>query len=95
MGHVSNKFFLNKYVFDFNQINDALSLDHTRRQWVNLGILQACIISPETCGEAGGAIAFWIKINYYPTSRVFLGFVASTDYRSRVWIGLVKNSDMV
>ena len=33
-----------------------------KRQWVDLGAhTDACMVRPETCGAAGGAISFWIK----------------------------------
>ena len=32
---------------------------------MDLGLLQeACIANPETCGEAGGAVAFWMRISH-------------------------------
>ena len=40
-------------------------MDHTKRQWVDLGNLtEACIVRPETCGAEGGAVAFWIRRTY-------------------------------
>ena len=49
----------------FHQVNHGISLDHTRNQWVDLGILEeACITRPETCGTAGGAVALWMKVNH-------------------------------
>ena len=53
------------YILSLDQINGAISLNHTRRQWVYLGILTtACIARPETCDAAGGAVAFWMRIDY-------------------------------
>ena len=50
-------------LFCFHQVNKALTLDHTRSQWVDLGIhKQACMAQPETCGSAGGAISLWVKM---------------------------------
>ena len=38
--------------------------NHLKRQWVDLGIHnEACMIRPETCDAAGGAISVWIKLN--------------------------------
>ena len=53
-----------------DQVNDAVSLDHTKSQWVDLGILEdACLARPETCGEAGGAgVVFWMRISYINTN---------------------------
>ena len=43
------------------QVNNALTLDHTR-QWVDLGIhTEACMTRPETC-TSGGAISVWVKV---------------------------------
>ena len=42
-----------------------MSLDHTKSQWVDLGDGgEACIIQPDTCGAAGGAVAFWARVTY-------------------------------
>ena len=46
-----------------NQVNSALTLNHTRRKWIDLGIhTEVCITHPETCGAAGGAISLWVNI---------------------------------
>ena len=45
-----------------NQVNSAWNLNHTRRQWIDLGIhTEVCITRPETC-TAGGAISLWVNI---------------------------------
>ena len=42
----------------------ALSLDRTKRQWVDLGIhTEACMTRPETCGAAGGAVSLWVRVS--------------------------------
>ena len=44
-------------------MNSALTLNGTKRQWVDLGIQTGvCMAKPETCGVAGGAIGFWVKV---------------------------------
>ena len=44
-------------------MNNALIVDHTKKQWVDLGInTEACMTRPETCGAAGGAISVWINL---------------------------------
>ena len=49
--------------FCFHQVICALTLNHTKRQWVDLGIhTEACMTQPETCGAAGGAISMWLKL---------------------------------
>ena len=56
------------------QMNNAIFVDRTKRKWVDLGILEhVCIARPETCGSAGGAVAFWMKV----TSDID-GFVISS-----------------
>ena len=41
----------------------ALTLDYERNQGVNLGNrTDVCFAEPHTCGAAGGAVAFWIRI---------------------------------
>ena len=45
------------------QVNNALTLDQTRKQWVDLGIhTEACMTRPETCGAEGGAISVWVNV---------------------------------
>ena len=64
----------------FDQINDAISLNHTRSQWVDLGILtEACITRPETCGALGGAVAFWMRIDYNVEEGEYRGIISSAD----------------
>ena len=42
------------------KVNKALTLDRTKRQWVNLVIhTEVCMTRPETCGSA---ISFWMKL---------------------------------
>ena len=56
------------------QMNLALRLNRTLEQWVDLGIhTAACMIRPETCGAAGGAISVWMNMTdcYYRSSGVF------------------------
>ena len=51
-------------------------MDVTKRQWVDLGILQdACILRPETCSAAGAAVAFWIRKT--PPNNEFQGIISS------------------
>ena len=70
-----------------------MSFVHTRRQWVDLGILEeVCIAHPETCGAAGGSVAFWIRIN-----QSHLGGIVSSsksDY-SVSHFRIVCNSDIL
>ena len=41
----------------------AIKLDHTMKQYVDLGILtEPCITVPFKCGSHGAAISLWIKI---------------------------------
>ena len=47
----------------FLQVNSALILDNTRKQWVDLGIhTEACMTRPETCGAAGRALSMWVNV---------------------------------
>ena len=49
-------------------------MNHARRQWVDLGILEeACISRPETCASA--AVAFWMRIN--PADGTYHGIISS------------------
>ena len=50
-------------VLSISQVNNTLTLDRTKRQWVHLGIhTEACMTRPETCGAAGGAISLWVRV---------------------------------
>ena len=50
-----------------NKVNGALNLDHTKSQWVDLGLhTDVCMTRPETCGAAGGAISLWVNVTYCP-----------------------------
>ena len=45
------------------QVNNAVVTDRSRSQWIDLGVhTEACITRPETCGPAGGAVSFWVKL---------------------------------
>ena len=40
-----------------------MSTNHSRQQWINLGIhTEACMTDPVTCGAAGGTIALWLRM---------------------------------
>ena len=58
---------------------------------MELGILQACIVNPETCGVAGGAIAFWLKITYLAPDGI-RAYIQSANYSSGVSIRSNKNA---
>ena len=41
----------------------AISFDHTKNQWINIeNQTRVCLMDPDTCGEAGGSVAFWINV---------------------------------
>ena len=45
-------------------MNNSLSLDGTRSQWLDFGYhTNACFSQPDICGAAGGAVSFWINVN--------------------------------
>ena len=52
----------NSNLFQQNE-NKRVSLDATRRQWLDLGIhLQACLTQPETC-YVGAAMGMWVRVD--------------------------------
>ena len=58
----------------------ALTLNHTKKQWVDLGIhTESCMTGPETCGAAGGVISVWVNAIECPDVCGIL----STDRASR------------
>ena len=45
------------------QMNYAVITDHSRKQWIDLGVhTDACMTRPETCGAAGGAVSLWMMM---------------------------------
>ena len=70
----------------FLKVNFALSLDRTKRQWIDLGYqTKTCMARPETCGAAGGAISMWVNIlhrhgKYGIVSSIRYGKSGSTVY---------------
>ena len=58
----------------FLQVNKAVRLLRTKRQWVDLGIhTEACMTRPETC-DSGGAISLWVRpVGYWSWG----GFISS------------------
>ena len=41
----------------------AVSTSVSLSQWVDLGIqTEACMTQPKTCGAAGGAVSFWVRL---------------------------------
>ena len=52
-----------KYLYFLNEVNNALAVNQTRNQWIDLGVHpEACMTIPDTCCAAGGAITFWLRI---------------------------------
>ena len=46
----------------FLQIGNAVRLDASQRQWIDLGIhTEVCLTRPDRC-TIGGAVSFWIKL---------------------------------
>ena len=53
------------------QVNKALILDATKKQWVDLGIhTDVCMTLPDNCGAAGGAISLWLNVNDCPSGGI-------------------------
>ena len=76
----------------FLQANSAVSLDRTREQWVDLGIMKkACITRPETCGTEGGSVAFWLRVIHRGFHFGAPGVISSRAHRtSRGIVGSVS-----
>ena len=71
------------------QINKAITLDHTKGQWVDLGILEEpCITRPETCGAAGAAVSVWLRWTVEQLSNIagIISSHASHNHRSTHFI---------
>ena len=59
----------------------ALSVDRTKKQWIDLGIhTEACMTRPETCGEAGGAISLWVNLIDCPSA--VCGIVSTVTFKA-------------
>ena len=80
-----NSIFLESYrvCITHLQINSGISLNHSRNQWVDLGILNdVCMTDPETCVAAGGAVAFWTRRHLYDRQyRTIILARARTGFR--------------
>ena len=60
-------------------MNCALTLNHTKSQWVDLGIhTDSCMTQPETCGVAGGAISMWVNLISCPNNGGIITSVMKT-----------------
>ena len=47
------------------QVHGAIDMNQTKKQWVDLGVLQEpCLTRPETSGAAGGAVSVWVKKDF-------------------------------
>ena len=56
-------------------------MNRTKRQWIDLGVhTEACITHPETCGAAGGSVAFWMRVIDYDSGC--WGIISSTGSRT-------------
>ena len=68
MTHSENTIFVEDHYhlkMYFVQVNKALKLVRTKKQWADLGIQTgACLVLPETCGPEGAAMALWVNIQY-------------------------------
>ena len=55
----------------YYQVNKALTLNATKKQWIDLGInTDVCMTRPDTCGAAGGAISLWLNVNDCPSGGI-------------------------
>ena len=44
-------------------------------QWIDLGVhRESCMVDPQTCGQAGGAISVWLRVH----SDLDGGFLTTT-----------------
>ena len=50
-----------------------MSLNGSKVQWIDLGVhFEVCMVDPETCGAAGGAVSMWLKL-----SRAYGGIMST------------------
>ena len=61
------------------QVGKAVRTDRAYYQYVSLGNLSehACLVAPDACGAAGGAISIWLRIIDCPT---YSGIITSTPH---------------
>ena len=70
--------FIFTVLFHVDQVGFALTLDRTKKQWVDFGIqTEVCMTLPQTCDAAGGVISLWIKIVDCPDRA---GIISSHTY---------------
>ena len=73
-------------ILHFRQVNNALIVDRTKKQWVDLGIhTKACMARPETCGVAGDAMSLWIRVIDCPTIGGIVSSYASFKTGSHMY----------
>ena len=54
-----------KLIFSTLQVQNALSLNFWKRQWIDLGVLkEVCIARPDNCWATGAALTFWMRVTY-------------------------------
>ena len=45
-------------------MGSAWTLNSRNREWIDLGThREACMVIPETCGAAGGAVSLWVNVS--------------------------------
>ena len=40
----------------------AVSTDHSRQQWIDLGVHTEACMTTMTCGTDGGAVSMWLRV---------------------------------
>ena len=76
----------------FYQANLGWILDHTKNQWVDLGIhTEACMAQPDTYDQDGGAISLWVNMLECGTE---CGIISSIAYRTTGSRIAVKQSQL-
>ena len=69
----------------------AVTLNHTKKQWVDLGVhTEACMTRPETCGAPGGAISVWINAIECP---VYCGIMSTDQASGSSGLAIILDSD--
>ena len=65
-----------------------MSLNGSKGQWIDLGVrFEACMVDPEICGTAGGAISMWMRV-FGSQGGILTTITHQTDYINTGRIGI-------
>ena len=71
-----------------------MRLNSSEGQWIDLGVhFEACMVDPEVCGIAGGAVNVWLRV-FGPTGGILSTITHQTGCR-RNWDLVSSQQDRI